>query len=88
MNPKTVEFLAKKVAATSGDARTFLELVSSAIEECRENLPPSKLAADEGLKLPWSPGPCWSWEAVSWLSADSLFRELARSSLQPGSTAT
>lgn len=46
MNPKTVEFLAKKVAATSGDARTFLELVSSAIEECRENLPPSKLAAE------------------------------------------
>jgi hypothetical protein len=40
-----IAFLASKVAATSGDARTMLGLVASAIEACREKLPKATLSA-------------------------------------------
>lgn len=46
VHTKAVELLAKKVAATSGDARTFLELITCAIEVCQEQLPAAKLEAE------------------------------------------
>jgi Cdc6-like AAA superfamily ATPase len=39
VDPKMVEYVASKVAATSGDARKFIDLVSRAVEVCREKLP-------------------------------------------------
>jgi Cdc6-like AAA superfamily ATPase len=38
IHPKTVEFLAKKVAATSGDARAIIELIYSSILACEREL--------------------------------------------------
>jgi hypothetical protein len=40
-----IAFLASKVAATSGDARTMLGLVASAIEACRGKMPKAELSA-------------------------------------------
>lgn len=45
VDERMIAFLASKVAATSGDARTMLGLVASAIEACREKLPKAKLSA-------------------------------------------
>jgi Cdc6-like AAA superfamily ATPase len=40
---KSMEFIAAKVAASSGDVRRYLELVTSAIRRCLQTLPTSKL---------------------------------------------
>jgi hypothetical protein len=45
VDPKLIEFVASKVAATSGDARKVLELASKAVEQCREKLGPDRLEA-------------------------------------------
>ena len=39
VDPKAVEFFAKRVAATSGDARKLLDLIAKAASKCKEQLP-------------------------------------------------
>jgi Cdc6-like AAA superfamily ATPase len=50
VHPRTLEFLSKKVASTSGDVRKVFELVSKAIDLCRDKLPHHILDGD--LRLP------------------------------------
>jgi hypothetical protein len=56
VDPKAVEFLAKRVAATSGDARKLLDLlIAKAVSECKEQLPYYRLESSEAgivVKMP------------------------------------
>ena len=38
IDPKAIDFVASKVAATSGDARKVLEITSNAVAKCLESL--------------------------------------------------
>lgn len=46
VDPKMIEFLASKVASTSGDARKIIELVSRSIQACRSKLPQNTLDSE------------------------------------------
>ena len=55
VDPKTVEFFAKRVAATSGDARKLLDLIAKAVSTCKEQLPYCRLESSEAgivVKMP------------------------------------
>jgi Cdc6-like AAA superfamily ATPase len=47
VDPKVVEFFAKRVAATSGDARKLLDLIAKAVSKCKEQLPCYRLESSE-----------------------------------------
>lgn len=51
MNKKAMEFIAAKVAASSGDARRYLELVTLSIDSCLRKAPSVKL--DSVLEKPF-----------------------------------
>ena len=46
VHPKAIEFIASKVAATSGDVRAFMSLLAQSIEACRQQLSESALDAE------------------------------------------
>lgn len=55
VDPKTVEFFAKRVAATSGDARKLLDLIAKAVSTCKEQLPYCRLESSKAgivVKMP------------------------------------
>jgi Cdc6-like AAA superfamily ATPase len=55
VDPKAVEFFAKRVAATSGDAQKLLDLIAKAVSKCKEQLPYYRLESSEAgivVKMP------------------------------------
>jgi Cdc6-like AAA superfamily ATPase len=57
VDSKVIEFIASKVAATSGDARKVLEMTSKAIDKCIEKMPKTRRDTNEEgtiVKLPFA----------------------------------
>ena len=57
VDSKVIEFIASKIAATSGDARKVLEMTSKAIDKCIENMPQTRRDSNEEgtiVKLPFA----------------------------------
>jgi Cdc6-like AAA superfamily ATPase len=55
VDPKVVEFFAKRAAATSGDARKLLDLIAKAVSKCKEQLPHYRLESSKAgivVKMP------------------------------------
>jgi hypothetical protein len=55
VDQKAVEFLAKRAAAASGDARKLLDLIAKAVPKCKEQLPCYRLESSEAgivVKMP------------------------------------
>jgi hypothetical protein len=50
VDAKMIEFIASKVAATSGDARKFMDLISRSVQACRSKLP--QITLDSELERP------------------------------------